>query len=479
MFSTEVFSGAQRAIALVTATVCFGCLTSISSPGSAQPTGSQPSSGTQKAATDVYIYGYPLVTMELTRRSFTNVSTASSSSAPMGQFANMQSYPAVDDHRVTAPNADTLYSTAWLDVSKEPYVLSIPDMQGRYFLMPMLDGFTNVFQVPGKRTTGTGAQKYLISGPGWAGTVPPGLTHYKSPTGFVWILGRIYCTGTPQDYAAVHAEQAKLSLVPLSAYGKPYTPLSGTVDPSLKQSGGVRQQVEALQPAQYFSLLGDLLKTNPPEMPQDKAIVAEMKQLGLTPGQAWNVSALPESVQSAINAGKPAAVDRIKAFATRGGIEMINGWGVLRKTGIYGSDYLDRAFVTAVGLGANRPQDAIYPFTQPSFTGSNTYFIKFAKGEAPPVKGFWSITMYDPDYFFVKNALNKQSISPRQHFAVQPDGSVMLYFSNKQPAGVPASNWLPAPRGKFLLMMRNYWPNPTPPSLLDGTWKPPTIQQKS
>jgi len=468
----------KRVLGLVLAAAFFGCLASVSSPGSAQMTSSLTSQGALKAATDVYIYGYSLITMELTRRSFTNVATASPTNAPMGQFANMQSYPAVDDHRVTAPNADTLYSTAWLDVTKEPFVLSIPDMHGRYFLMPMLDGFTNVFQVPGKRTTGAGAQKYLISGPGWDGTVPAGVTHYKSPTGLVWILGRIYCTGTPQDYAAVHAEQAKLSLVPLSAYGKPYSPPAGLVNPSFNQKSGVRDQVEALSTAQYFSLLGELLKTNPPEMPQDAAIVAEMKALGLTPGLTWDMSKLASSVQAALNVAKPDAVKRIKAFATQG-VEIVNGWGILKKTGLYGDDYLDRAFVTAVGLGANRPQDAIYPFTQASFIGSKTYVIRFNKGATPPVKGFWSITMYDPAYFFVKNALNKQSISPRQHFAQNADGSISLYFSNRQPAGVPASNWLPAPPGKFLLMMRNYWPNPTPPSLLDGTWKPPAAQEKN
>jgi hypothetical protein len=389
-------------------------------------------SSMEKMATDVYVYGYSLITMELTRRSFTNVEKASPTNAPMGQFANMQSYPAVNDLRVTAPNADTLYSTAWLDVSKEPFVLSIPDMHGRYFLMPMLDGFTNVFQVPGKRTTGTAAQKYLISGPGWNGTVPAGVTQYKSPTGLVWILGRIYCTGTPQDYEAVHAEQAQLSLVPLSGYGKPYTPAAGAVSPNFNQKGGVRSQVEALSTAQYFGLLGELLKTNPPEMPQDAAIVSEMAKLSLTPGQTWDVNKLGSSVQSALNSAKPAAVKRIKAFATQG-LEMVNGWGILKKTGLYGNDYLDRAFVTAVGLGANRPQDAIYPFTQASFIGSKTYFIRFAKGMTPPVKGFWSITMYNPAYFFVKNRLNKQSISPRQHFVQNADGSVDLTSQTSNP----------------------------------------------
>ncbi|HTU82880.1 MAG TPA: DUF1254 domain-containing protein [Candidatus Acidoferrales bacterium] len=450
-------------------------------PGATLAQSGAPAESAAAIATDVYIYGYPLVTMELTRRSFTNVPKATPAHAPMGQFANMTAYPAVDDHRVTAPNADTLYSTAWLDVSKEPVVLGIPDMHGRYYLMPMLDGYTNVFQVPGTRTTGTGAQKYLITGPGWHGSVPAGMTQYKAPTGLVWILGRIYCTGTPADYAAVHALQAKLSLVPLAAYGKAYTPPAQPVNPAYNATGGVRAQVEALSGAQYFALLGDLMRENPPEMPQDAAIVKEMTMLGLTPGQPWDVSKLSSAAQAAIAAAKGTALKRVTAFASQG-LEDVNGWEILKKTGIYGDDYVDRAFVTAVGLGANRPQDAIYPLTPrtgtPDFEGSHVYVIHFAKGMTPPVKGFWSITMYDPSFFFVKNALNKQSISPRQNFARNPDGSIDLYFSHAQPSGVPASNWLPAPAGKFILMMRTYYPNPTPPSLLDGTWKPPAVTMK-
>lgn len=432
--------------------------------------------------TDVYVYGYPLVTMEFTRRSFTNVRAATPDHAPMGQFANMTAYPAVDDHRVTAPNADTLYSTAWLDVSKEPFVFSIPDMHGRYYLMPMLDGYTEVFQVPGKRTTGTGAQKYLITGPGWHGSVPAGLTQYKSPTGMVWILGRIYCTGTPADYAAVHALQAKLSLEPLSAFGTAYKPPTSAVNPSYNATGSVRSRVNALSGAEYFAMLGELMKTNPPEMPQDSAIVDEMAKLGLTPGQTWDTTKLAPAAQSAIAAAKGTAIKSVTAFATQG-VKVVGGWQIIKKTGVYGSDYVDRAFVTAVGLGANRPQDAIYPLTPrtgaAAFDGGSVYTVHFAKGMTPPVKGFWSITMYDPAFFFVKNALSKQSISPRQHFAKNADGSVDLYFSHAQPAGVPASNWLPAPAGKFILMMRTYWPNPTAPSLLDGSWAPPAVTKRS
>jgi len=142
-------------------------------------------------ATEAYVYAYPLVTMEMTRRIMTNVAAPEGTRAPMGQFVRLREYPSAKFRDVTAPNADTLYTTAWINVSKEPWIVSIPDMKGRYFLFPMLDGWTNVFQVPGKRTTGTKAQKYAITGPGWTGTLPVGVTEYKSPTSLVWILGRI------------------------------------------------------------------------------------------------------------------------------------------------------------------------------------------------------------------------------------------------------------------------------------------------
>jgi len=194
----------------------------------------------REAAIDAYIYAYPLVTMEYTRRVMTNVDKPAGSKAPMGQFARLRSYPAVDDHSVTAPNADTLYTLTWLDLSKEPWILSIPDMKDRYFLFPILDGWTNVFQVPGKRTTGTKAQKYAITGPGWSGTLPAGVTEYKAPTAMVWVLGRIYCTGTPEDYKAVHALQDQVSAVPLSAYGKPYTPEAAKIDPAIDMKAAPR-----------------------------------------------------------------------------------------------------------------------------------------------------------------------------------------------------------------------------------------------
>jgi hypothetical protein len=186
-----------------------------------------------EAASGAYVYGYPLVTMEMTRRVITNVAKPEGTRGPMGQIIRMRAYPDASFRDVTAPNADTLYTTSFFDVGDEPWVLSVPDMKGRYFLLPFLDGWTNVFAVPGSRTTGTGAQTFVISGPGWSDAVPAGMTELKSPTAIVWLLGRIYCTGTPEDYAAVHALQDEFKLQPLSAWGKDYTPPAGKVDPAI------------------------------------------------------------------------------------------------------------------------------------------------------------------------------------------------------------------------------------------------------
>jgi hypothetical protein len=435
-----------------------------------------------KIATDAYIYGYPLVTMEYTRRSATNVAAPDGKSAPMGVLNKFRAYPAVDDHRVTAPNADTLYTTAFIDVSKEPYVFKLPDSHGRYYLMPMLSGWTDVFQVPGKRTTGTGAQAYLITGPSFTGSVPAGLKQLKSPTGMVWILGRIYCTGTPSDYAAVHAMQDAMVLEPLYALGKPYTPPAGVVNPAWQSKLSVRDQVNALTPDQYFTLLAQLMVDNPPAA-ADAPIVAEMAQIGIVPGKPFVASALGADTAAALAAVPKAAFDKIMADYANAG-QAKNGWLLTLKTGIYGTEYVQRALITAIGLGANRPQDAIYPTsTGPSpsehYSGSTVRVMHFAKGQLPPVNGFWSLTMYTPDYFFYQNPLNKYTVSARNSLATNADGSTDLYISHVAPKGVPSSNWLPAPAGAYILMMRLYDSKTTPPTILDGSWAPPAALPKT
>jgi len=435
-------------------------------------------------AVEAYIYGYPLVTMEITRRVMTNVEAQEGTRAPMGHFARIREYPDASFRDVTAPNADTLYTTAWVDVGDEPWVLSLPDAADRYYLFPMLDGWTNVFEVPGKRTTGTGKQTYAITGPGWKGTLPESVTEYKSPTAIVWLLGRIYCTGTPEDYAAVHKLQDEISIVPLSAYGKPYTPPAGEVDPSVDMKTAVREQVNAMSADEYFNLLAKLMVANPPAS-ADQPMLEKMAAMGLVPGQPFDSSKLSSLAQKALAEVPTLANAQIMAWMKEGivagDMKLENGWGFTVKTGIYGTNYMQRAFITAIGLGANRPQDAVYPTSEgpsliSSYSGENKYVMHFEKGELPPVNGFWSLTMYDAGYFFVANPINRQSISARQNLKHNPDGSVDLYIQNESPGGDRESNWLPAPKDKFILMMRLYWPKETPPSIIDGSWKIPAVE---
>ena len=428
---------------------------------------------------EAYIYGYPLVTMEMTRRVMTNVATPEAMRAPMGNLLRARTYPDAKYRDVTAPNADTLYTTAWLDVGKEPWVLTLPDAQGRYYLMPMLDGWTDVFQVPGKRTTGTGPQKYAITGPGWKGMLPAGVTEYKSPTAIVWLLGRIYCTGTPDDYDAVHKLQDEISIVPLSAYGKPYTPPGGKVDPSIDMKTPVREQVNVLDATTYFNLLASLMKDNPPTS-ADGRILAKMARLGIVPGKAFDPSKLDPAAAKALKDVPKLGFEKIMAhFKTAGTVE--NGWMFTTATGLYGTDYVQRALVTAIGLGANRPQDAIYPTSETDaagkpYDGSKKYVMHFDKGQTPPVDGFWSLTMYDDKYFFVDNPLNRYTLSSRFNFKFNTDGSLDLYLQNQNPGPEKEANWLPAPKGRFILMLRLYWPKERAPSIINGTWKIPPVK---
>jgi hypothetical protein len=300
----------------------------------------------------------------------------------------------------------------------------------------------------------------------------------------VWILGRIYCTGTPQDYAAVHALQDKFTLVPLSSYGKPYTPPPGVVDPSSSEEGkSVRDLVDAMDTTTYFNYLAQLMKANPPAA-ADAPIMARMAKIGLVAGQDFDPSKLGAFDKEAIRVVPKTAQLKIMGHMKELG-KNINGWTYFTQTGLYGTQYLDRALVTAIGLGANRPQDAIYPTSEKDAAGKeyaggdNKYVMHIDKGQFPPVNGFWSLTMYDANYFFVPNALNRYTLSSRNKYVTNADGSVDLYLQAEPPGKDKEANWLPAPKGRFIPMLRLYWPKETPPSILDGSWVLPAVKQVS
>jgi len=433
-------------------------------------------------ATEAYIFGYPLVMMDMTRRVMTNVREPEGMRAPLGQFARTRTYPLASNHDVTIPNADTLYTTVWLDVSREPWVLSLPDAKGRYALFPILDGWTTVFGAPGKRTTGTGPQKYAITGPGWKGKLPADLKEYKAPTSIVWVLGRIYCTGTPEDYAAVHAMQDQCSAVPLSSYGKPCTPPPGQIDPGIDMRRTVREQVSSLGMADYLNRLAILMKDNPPAH-ADARMVKKMARLGIVPGQSFDINRLDPAVIQVLETVPRTAFGKIMAWFTEGAKAgdwtSQNGWRWTLKTGAYDADYTQRALVAAIALGANRPQDTVYAIstvdgTGQPYTGNSSYVMHFAPGQAPSANGFWSLTMYDGDYFFVDNPLGRYTLSARDQLKFNLDGSLDLCIQKYPPSVDKESNWLPAPEGKFILMLRFYWPKE---SVISGSWQIPPVKR--
>jgi hypothetical protein len=281
----------------------------------------------------------------------------------------------------------------------------------------------------------------------------------------VWILGRIYSTGTPADYKAVHALQDQVSAVPLSAYGKQYKPEPGKVDPTIDMKTSVRDQVNAMDAAACFKLFAELLKTNPPSA-EDAPMVAKLGKIGIVPGQDFDAAKLEPAVAKGISGAPKPAQDLIhgwlKAGIAAGDFKLVNGWAFSTKVGLYGTSYLQRALVTAIGLGANRPQDAIYPKpTGPDllkkYSGTKKYVMHFDTGQLPPVEGFWSLTMYNAQYFFVDNPLNRYTLSQRDKFKVNADGSIDLYIQNESSGKDKESNWLPAPKGAFILMVRMCW----------------------
>jgi hypothetical protein len=424
---------------------------------------------------DAYLYFYPLITMDITRKQLTNVEHAEGIEAPMNSFANIPAYPTADMKAVVRPNFDTLYSSGWLDLTKEPMVVSVPDTGGRYYLFPMLDMWTDVFASPGWRTTGTRAANFLVTPPDWTGTVPADMQQIKAPTPYVWIIGRTKTDG-PKDYDAVHKIQAGYKITPLSQWGKAAEPATGKVDASVDMKTPPKIQVDTMPAGKYFAYAAEVLKVNPPHI-TDGPIVARMKRIGIEPGKSFDFAKLSPAVQKAL-ASAPKDAQALMKWKVPTLARVVNYWSMNTDTmGVFGNYYLKRAIVAQMGLGANVPEDAIYPLnlgdeTGKSLDGSGKYVLHFDKAQLPPVNAFWSVTLYDSEGFQVANLLNRFAVSSWMPFKYKADGSLDLYFQNESPGTGKEANWLPAPKGAFNLTMRLYAPKE---DALTGKWNPPPV----
>jgi len=431
------------------------------------------------AAADAYVYAYPLVLMDITKKVMTATELPGDRRAPINQFAHVRTFPSPADTDVVSPNADTLYSVAWLDLSKEPVILSIPDMNDRYFLMPILDAWTNVIASPGKRTTGTHAQNIAIVGRDFQGDLPQGVSEVRSPTDSVWIVGRILTSG-PEDFAAVNQLQDQMKLTLLSQWGmdaQPVVPVS--VDPGIDTRTPPVEQVARMDAAMFFKTVAHLL-IDQPTLSFDQDMSQKLQRIGIRSGAEFNLLALDaqtiKSIKEGFTLGRETLMESVNKVADS---KYVNGWALSYALGSYGTEYMKRATIALVGLGANLSADAFYPMTRVDsldrpLSGTHKYVLHFTKQQLPAVNGFWSMTMYNSQQFFVENPIQRYAIGDRNDLQYNEDGSLDIYVQHESPGAALESNWLPAPEGEFNLIMRLYWPKE---SVLDGSWVPPAMER--
>ncbi len=424
------------------------------------------------AAEQVYVYAYPLVLMDVTEKIMTHNGTYKN------QFINVPEFPTENFKHIVRPNVDTLYSFAWLDLAQEPQIVSVPDTGDRYYLVEVLDAWTNVFASLGKRTTGTQAQNFIIVGPGWQGIVPHEFTKIQAPTNMVLLLARTQTYGK-KDYAHVHDIQEGYVVISLSNWGKTDTQKLMPIpkDTANQTQQAPVDQVAAMDAQTFYTLFARLLKQNPPAAAADGPMIEKLKQFGFERGKDFEFNKLRADLRKALSNSMKKA---FRAIATKKDtLKNVHGWGVMYNIGTYGTDYTTRAMVAYIGIGANLPEDALYPtaFVDAHgnpLNGKNNYRIHFAKGQLPPANAFWSITLYDAQSFLAKNSLNRYSLNDQDPLHFNPDGSLDVYIQHESPGVNKQANWLPAPQGAFNLTMRLYWPKR---EALDGSWNPPAIEK--
>ena len=422
-------------------------------------------------AIEAYIYLHPLLTMDVTRRAATNIPEGA-----VNRFNHFRKFPDADFREVVRPNFDTLYSSAWIDITDEPMIVSVPDTKGRYYILPIMDMWTDVFVSAGKRTTGTKARNFALVPKGFKGKLPKDVEAIEAPTTIMWIINRIQTNG-PKDYKFVHGLQDGFKVTPLSQWGKKVVHKPFKVDPTVDMKTDPLSQMMAMDAKKYFNYAADLMKIYPPHA-TDFAVLARMKHIGIVAGESFEYKKASPMVRAAldraVSKGPQLMKDSIPSLGT-----VVNGWQMNTTVmGVYGNYYMKRAIIALIGLGAIPTEDAIYPLNMADadgkkIVGNNNYTMHFSKDKLPPVDAFWSLTMYDKEGFQVANELNRFAIGDRDDLVYNKDGSLDIYIQTKSPGKDKESNWLPSPnKGELGITLRLYVPKP---QALDGRWIPPVI----
>ena len=421
---------------------------------------------------EAYHYLYPLVLMHVARRFCINQPLGTGPGVgPEGMLHHIREFPVIGQGG--RPNFDMLASYAWLDVSKGPYLISVPPTEGHYFVMAAYDMWTDAFAAIGTHTTGSVPGHFAIVPQDWDGSLPNGIECIRAPTTHVWINLQIQTRG-PKDYSAVHQLQNRFTIEQLSEKRH----VNQKIDPSVDTSTQPRNQVQAMPACNFFKIAADFMKTDMPHS-TDWSILARIRRIGLEPGKPFHIKKSPVAVQTeldeAVSEARRRMVLKADSFAP-----VVNGWQLdTTSVGVYGNDYLKRAVIASVSLGVLPSAEAIFCTSIAATDGGlradgDRYSLHFKREELPPVNAFWSLTMYDVDGFPARNSLNRIVIRDCRELDYNSDGSLDILVQKEQPEADKIPNWLPLPEGPIVMTMRLYSPRP---EAMDGRWLPPPIQR--
>ncbi|MFA0232507.1 DUF1254 domain-containing protein, partial [Vibrio sp. 10N.261.45.A7] len=421
---------------------------------------------------EAYIYAYPIVLMDVTREQQTNYGIAVN-----GGFKHFRAFPDASFTEVVRPNFDTLYSSGWFDVSEEPLIISSEDTNGHYYLLPMYDMWTDIYAAPGSRTSGTGAGAFAIVSEDWEGELPEGVKRIVSPTTMNWMIARTESNG--RDYDKVGEIQDGFKMTPLSKWGTDYVAPKSPIDPTIDMVTSPLDQVANMDAKTFFERASKLI-TKYGSHATDMSQLMRMEQIGFSADTGWDLSNLSKAELAALEQGAAEGMRSIQSFVPKIAASK-NGWLIpTDNMGVYGNHYIQRATIALIGLGANHPEDAVYPIAISDADGDKmvakqNYTLHFEADEIPPVGAFWSVTMYDAKGFAVDNEIDRYAIGDRNELAYNDDGSLTLYMQHKRPSEDKVSNWLPSPeKGVLGVTMRLYEPDQ---SILLGEWVPPAIEK--
>lgn len=431
-------------------------------------------------ARPAYVWGWPLVNMVNRNAGITKAPEPGRlngvlPAAPRGRLAMLSDYIDPAQTFIACPNQDVVYGLSYMSLDEEPVIIQVPDFGDRFWVYALYDNRTDQFGELGK-PYGSKPGFYLLAGPNWKGDKPDGVEAVlRSSTALAAAIPRVFMDDTPEDRAAIQSVINQINIYPLTEFDGKTKTTEWAKLPSLPGGGAAGGgETKWVIPEQFFEQVGGVLDTVAP-LPGEEALYAQLRSvLDAAKGNAELTNALTDTAVST----EREAIDPFKQWI-HNGVPAGNGWNRSVNNAQYGLDYFNRTATAKSNMFENRPNETQYFYIDNDSTGaplqgSRSYKVTFPAGQEPPVKGFWSLTLYNAEHFFHPNQLRRYSLGTKNKTLKRaPDGSLTLYAGAVSPGPDNEANWLPAPDGPFSLYIRAYWGDQ---GIIDGSWKPPAVE---